>query len=105
MTNSRNLAAHLIVQVCSLSEEIASIDESDNFISELSKHLVATGTSKTLKIHVLLKHTKQCLQLLDTSRGLGLWSEQAREAAHCEFLKYWEKRKITKCPIRLIHKN
>ena len=34
-----------IVQVIFSSEEIASIDELGNFIDELSKHLMITGTS------------------------------------------------------------
>ena len=58
-----------IVQVYYSSDEIAWFKELDNFIHELFKNLLATQASKTLKIHILLKHTKQCLQLLDVADG------------------------------------
>lgn len=34
------------------------------------------------------------LQFLGGNNGLGLWSEQAGESIHREFLKFWEQYKI-----------
>ena len=45
------------------------------------------------KVHVTLEHLKQCLPFLDRS-SLGLYSEQAGESVHSEFLNYWNKYKI-----------
>ncbi|KAL7297470.1 hypothetical protein TKK_0009840 [Trichogramma kaykai] len=59
----------------------------------LRKVIVSTGVSQTLKIHVLLDHLKDGLAFLKND-GLGLWSEQAGESVHREFLKYWERFKI-----------
>lgn len=65
----------------------------DNHIYELNKAFRGLDVSETLKIHVALKHIKDCLQFLGYY-GLGLWSEQAGESIHREFLKFWERYKI-----------
>ena len=39
-------------------------------------------------------HIEQCFQFIGPKYGLGFWSEQAGEAVHREFLKYWERYKI-----------
>lgn len=61
--------------------------------SLLRKAILSTGVSQTLKLHIILNHIEDSLQFLDDD-GLGTWSEQAGEAIHHEFLKYWNKNKI-----------
>lgn len=80
-----------VVQDCFSTNEVGS--ELDKHINELNKNFKSTGVSETLKMHVLLKHLKHCLHFLD-KRGLGLWSEQAGESIHREFLKFWERYKV-----------
>jgi len=82
-----------IVNSCFSINRRDSIADIGNLIKELRSALLSTNTSETLKIHVLLQHLTQCLELL-TTQSLGLWSEQAGEAAHREFLKFWDRRKI-----------
>lgn len=65
----------------------------DELLVELKNAFLATELSQTLKIHVLFKHIKQSLKYLH-GNGLGLWSEQAGESIHREFLVFWEKYKI-----------
>ena len=65
----------------------------DKYINKLTTSIEATEVSRTLKIHVAVKHIQECLHFLD-GRGLGVWSEQAGEAIHREFLKYWDKYKM-----------
>ena len=62
-------------------------------VNNVKMCLEATEVSKTLKVHVTLEHLEQCLTFLDTS-SLGLYSEQAGESVHSEFLNYWNKYKI-----------
>lgn len=69
-------------------------------ITNINKHLTAlrrafqsTNVSQTLKIHVILDHLEQGLIHLNYD-GLGLWSEQAGESIHREFLKFWDRFKI-----------
>ena len=64
--------------------------DSKAHINNLKACLDATEISRTLKIHVLLEHIEQCLIFLDRDY-LGLYSEQAGESVHKEFLNYWEK--------------
>lgn len=40
----------------------------------------------TLKMHVLFQHLKHCRHFLNNAR-LGIWSEQAGESIHREFLR------------------
>ena len=60
------------------------------------KHLEAvlkdTGVTQTLKIHCILQHLTETIRYLNT--GLGIWSEQAGESIHREFLTIWNKYKI-----------
>ena len=81
-----------VVHTCFATKRI----DSDFYrnINDLKKAVLGTEVSITLKIHVLLEHTIQCLHLLDNADGLGLWSEQAGESIHREFLTFWNKRKI-----------
>lgn len=62
-------------------------------ILELKKILYDIDVSQSLKIHVLLDHVVESLQYL-FNYGLGVWSEQAGESIHREFLKFWELSKI-----------
>ena len=66
----------------------------DALLTEFRKGLLAINVSETLKIHVLLEHLEQCLNFLGENEGLGLWSEQAGEAIHREFLIFWNRRKV-----------
>lgn len=66
----------------------------DEHLKQLTKAFEAIESlSQTLKIHVLLKHLKHCLDFLE-GHGLGLWSEQAGESVHHAFKQYWSKYKI-----------
>lgn len=58
-------------------------------ILELKTILSDIDLSRTLKIHVLLSHVEESLQFL-YDYGLGVWSEQAGESIHREFMKIWE---------------
>ena len=59
----------------------------DKRVNELKKAFASTGVSTTLKIHVILTHLNHRLLFLDQT-GLDLWSEQADELIHREFLIY-----------------
>lgn len=60
------------------------------------KHLEAVlkdcGVSQTLKIHCILHHLQDSISYLNS--GLGIWSEQAGESIHREFLTVWNKHKM-----------
>ena len=62
-------------------------------IEELKSAFKSTGLSETLKSHVALNHIEHSLFFLGCS-GLGLWSEQAGESIHREFLKFWSRYQI-----------
>ena len=62
-------------------------------LTHIKKTVKVTGTSETLKIHGAISHFKHGLHFLG-NRGLGLWSEQAGESIHTEFLHYWKRYKI-----------
>lgn len=64
-------------------------------IRDLQKDFIATEVSKTLKMHILLDHLEEGISSLG-GKGLGLYSEQAGESVHREFLKYWGKYKVNK---------
>lgn len=66
----------------------------DSYISQFQKAFLATEISETLKVHVLTAHLKKCLEFLENRSGLGIWSEQAGESVHREFLVYWARQKI-----------
>lgn len=78
-----------IVGACFSVRQVDSTDLEKN-ICELKKNFEATGVSESLKIHVLLFHIQHSLSFLNGS-GLGLWSEQAGESVHHDFMKYWSK--------------
>ena len=50
--------------------------------------------SITLKIHVILEHIEDCINFFENNEGLGVWSEQAGESVHPEFLKIWNRYKV-----------
>lgn len=85
-------AMNKIVECCFSNTRTDS--DLSSCIKELKRALLATEVSETLKIHVVLEHVEECLGFLEYDTGLGVWSEQAGESAHREFLKYWNKRKI-----------
>lgn len=65
----------------------------DNIIDNIRNSFLSTGVSESLKIHIATRHVKQCLNFL-SGDGLGLWSEQAGESIHREFLNTWKRYKI-----------
>lgn len=82
-----------VVSNCFSTRELGP--DLDKNLRELQKVIEGLDIeiSKTLKIHVLVEHLKHCLHFLGKN-GLGLWSEQAGESIHREFLKFWERYKI-----------
>ena len=62
-------------------------------MDELKRNYLATDVTHTLKVHVLLEHLYHGLHFLN-GNSLGMWSEQAGESVHIEFLKYWSKYRI-----------
>lgn len=62
-------------------------------IGDLRTALLAIHVSESLKIHIALKHIEESLEFLNEGEGFGLWSEQAGESMHREFLKFWNRRK------------
>lgn len=70
-----------------------SKDSLEKKISQLKYHLRGIKITETLKIHVLVNHIVDSLDYLN-GYGFGVWSEQAGESVHREFLKYWERYKI-----------
>lgn len=80
-----------IVNCCFSTKKVE--ENLDDYIGELKTALKATEVSETLKIHVILDHLKNGLHFLN-GFGLGLWSEQAGESIHREFLSNWMKYKI-----------
>ncbi|KAJ6646342.1 hypothetical protein Bhyg_01553, partial [Pseudolycoriella hygida] len=71
--------------------------KSERLNEEWHRHLTtvkrifpATNLSFTLKIHVLWEHLEHGIHYLN-GNSLGMWSEQAGESVHREFLKYWSK--------------
>lgn len=72
---------------------IVNITNLNMHLTELRKAFRSTNVSQTLKIHVVLDHLEQGLIHLNYD-GLGLWSEQAGESVHREFIKFWDRFKI-----------
>ncbi|CAH1109213.1 unnamed protein product [Psylliodes chrysocephalus] len=66
----------------------------EKLVGDFHKVVESTGVTITLKLHVILTHLKGSLEFLNANTGLGLWSEQAGESVHHEFLKYWDRYKI-----------
>ena len=82
----------LVVGDCFSTKKVSP--DTSKHIEELRKLFDGTGLSETLKIHTILEHIEDCLDALEEDWGLGLWSEQAGESIHREFLKYWLRYKI-----------
>lgn len=85
-------AMDCVVQTC-FSEKRVDRVLLKTEIANLKTAFEATELHGTLKIHVLLNHTEDCIRFLNGD-GLGTWSEQAGESIHREFIKYWNKYKI-----------
>ena len=60
---------------------------------ELRKAFIAANVSETWKFHVATRHIEECLQFL-SGDSLGVWSEQAGESIHREFIKFWDRYKV-----------
>lgn len=86
-------AMNRIVENC-FSTKTTDVSSLKNEIAYLKKVVSSTDVSITLKMHILLDHLDEGLSFLNEDEGLGLWSEQAGESVHHEFLKIWEKYKI-----------
>lgn len=84
-------AMEKIVSSCFSTNEIE--ENMEIKVQELKKTFKSTSVSMTLKIHVLTEHLINCIHFLDKN-GLGLWSEQAGESVHREFLSNWSRYKI-----------
>lgn len=63
-------------------------------LNDLNKLLPATEVSKTLKLHVLTDHLRDCINYLD-GEGLGKKTEQPGESIHHFFLIHWNRRKVS----------
>ncbi|GLV37490.1 hypothetical protein CBL_10545 [Carabus blaptoides fortunei] len=70
-----------IVHDC-FSTQRADITDLEENLKKLRKDLESTGTSQTLKMHIILDHLKEGISLLHKD-GLGLWSEQCGETLNC----------------------
>jgi hypothetical protein len=72
----------------------AGVDDNwKEYLNEFKKVYPATSLSHTLKVHVLMEHLEHGLHYLN-GNSLGLWSEQAGESVHREFITYWSKYQI-----------
>lgn len=83
-----------LVSCCFSSRKVGP--DLDKCVGEVQKCFEALqdfNVSKTLKIHIILDHLKECLQFLE-GEGLGQWSEQAGESVHREFLTFWNRYRI-----------
>lgn len=80
-----------LVSKCFTTKKIDSSYETD--LSQLKQNYLATNLPIILKVHVLFEHLQQGLFFLNGS-GLGLYSEQAGESIHHEFLLSWNRYKI-----------
>ena len=85
-------AMNKIVNTC-FSAKQADLSDFDKNLSEFREAFKSTGISQTVKIHIILAHLKQAITFLNND-GLGLWSEQAGESVHREFIKFWDRFKI-----------
>jgi hypothetical protein len=50
--------------------------------------------SITPKVHMVMTHVKQFLEMKADGKGLGYWSEQAFESVHADFKEMWETVKV-----------
>jgi hypothetical protein len=69
---------------------------SHNFLRELQnfqKAFLNLGISVTPKVHAIFFHVGEFCQ--QTGSGLGPWSEQCVESLHRDFLKHWERYKVS----------
>ena len=78
-------AMNRIVEACFGTSIV--VDDIQPLVTDLiKKYLAIEHLSITLKMHIIFEHLVSCLQNLN-NRGLGLFSEQAGESIHKEFLK------------------
>ncbi|CAH1106006.1 unnamed protein product [Psylliodes chrysocephalus] len=78
-----------IVHSCFAVRRVQS--ELSHHIKDLKTALLAIDVTETLKIHITLCHIEESLEFLNDDEGFGLWSEQAGESIHREFLKFWNR--------------
>ena len=64
-----------------------------DLIENVNKMHMGTGVSQTRKIYAIFDHIEQCLTFL-SGLSLDFMSEQAGEAIHREFLKFWNEYKM-----------
>ena len=81
-----------ILENCFSSSDGQNLRELETTVRYLGNVLKDTGVSESLKMHVILQHLLECVHYL--KGGLGLWSEQAGESVHREFLLVWNKYKL-----------
>lgn len=77
----------------SFSHKVKNKQDLQKSINDIKLQLKSIDVTETLKIHVLISHVIECLEFL-FEYGLGVWSEQAGESVHSEFLKFWSRYKI-----------
>ena len=65
-----------------------------SMIGKFEEQYRMLGISITPKAHLVFTHLEQFLKLKGETTGLGKWTEQAMEAAHSQFRKEWELKKL-----------
>lgn len=81
-----------VVDSCFSTKNVSQ--DLNKYTEELKKTFRKTNVSESLKIHVVLHHLTNCLHFIKND-GLGIWSEQAGESIHREFLIFWNRYKIS----------
>ena len=63
-------------------------------------YILIPNITKPVKLHILLSHCDQFLNLYGLGKGLGFFSEQTGEAVHQKFETFFDKYKIKKSILR-----
>jgi hypothetical protein len=58
-------------------------------LQEFRARYVDLEIAVTPKVHAVFHHVSEFCSRRGT--GLGLWSEQAAESLHCDFLRHWQR--------------
>ena len=84
------------VHDCFATAKISPYTKKD--IEASKQSIVDARLSETLKLHILMHHLEEGLDALNVEmkdpRGFLLWSKQAGESIHQQFLKHWTKYKM-----------
>ena len=84
------------VHDCFATAKISPYTKKD--IKVLKQSIVDARLSETLKLHILMHHLEEGLDALNVEkedpRGFLLWSKQAGESIHQQFLTHWTKYKM-----------